>query len=283
MTLFVVPTEAALGAEVRGLDLAREMDNATANEIAQAWHARQVLLFCGQSLNPDRLAAFSRHFGALDVVPAWRKFHPPGSKDVLVISNVIENGEPIGVLGYGEAEWHTDMSYIDLPPRASVLHALEVPQAGGETSFLDMYAALESMPRELRGAIEGKVINHDSSYDSAGGLRPGAATFDDVREAPGARHPAIRLHPESGRRALYLGRRRNAWIVGMDEKDSDALLDALWAHVLQPRFVWTHSWRVGDVLVWDNRCTMHRRAPFDAAERRVMHRTQIVGERPIAA
>jgi taurine dioxygenase len=283
MAIEIIPTGGALGAEVRGVDLSAPLVPASVEAIMAAWRAHLVLLFRDQRLPPQELARFSANFGTLDVVPAWRKFHPPGSEEVLVISNVKENGESIGVLGYGEAEWHTDMSYIDVPPRASVLHALEVPPKGGETSFLNMYKAYEDLPVADRAALQGRALNHDSSYDSAGNLRPGAPTFETAKDAPGARHPAILRHPETGRLALYLGRRRNAWIVGMDAAESDALLDRLWAHVLQDRYVWTHSWRVGDVLIWDNRCTMHRRAPFDPASRRLMHRTQIKGERPIAA
>lgn len=283
MAIEIKPTGAALGAEVSGIDLSRELDGASWATIRDAWHRHLVLLFRGQSLAPKTLAAFSKHFGILDVVPAWRDFHPDGTPEVLVISNVQEGGKAIGVLGYGEAEWHTDMSYLAEPPRASVLHALEVPPSGGNTSFLNMYTAYEELPADLRQAVEGREINHDSSYDSTGALRPGAPRVTDVRQAPGARHPLVRRHPDSGRAALYLGRRLNAYVLGMPIAESEALLDRLWEHVLQLKYVWEHRWRVGDVLVWDNRCTMHRRAPFDSATRRVMHRTQIKGERPIAA
>lgn len=283
MPIEIRPTDAALGAEIKGADLSRALDAKTWQAVRDAWHRHLVLLFRKQALPPRQLAEFSKHFGVLDVVPAWRDFHPDGTPEVLVISNVKEGDRPIGVLGYGEAEWHTDMSYLPEPPRASVLHALEVPPSGGNTSFLNMYKAFEELPSDMRQAIEGREITHDSSYDSTGTLRPGAPEVTDVRQAPGARHPAVRRHPESGRSALYLGRRRNAYVVGLSVEESETLLDRLWAYVLQPRYVWEHSWRVGDVLVWDNRCTMHRREPFDAATRRVMHRTQIKGERPIAA
>ncbi|MHB1217522.1 MAG: TauD/TfdA dioxygenase family protein [Alphaproteobacteria bacterium] len=283
MAIEIKPTDAALGAEVSGIDLSHELKAAAWAAIRNAWHRHLVLLFRGQSLAPGKLAEFSKHFGMLDVVPAWRDFHPEGTPEVLVISNVQESGKAIGVLGYGEAEWHTDMSYMAEPPRASVLHALEVPPSGGNTSFLNMYKVYEELPADLRRAVEGREVNHDSSYDSTGSLRPGAPQVTDVRQAPGARHPLVRRHPDSGRAALYLGRRLNAYVLGLPVEESEALLDRLWAHVLQPKYVWEHRWRVGDVLIWDNRCTMHRREPFDAATRRVMHRTQIKGERPIAA
>jgi taurine dioxygenase len=283
MAISITPAGAALGADIGGLDLAKPLSADDEKAVMDAWRDHLVILFREQSLDPRALARFSGHFGSLDTVPAWRDFHPPGVPEVLVISNVVEGGKPIGVLGYGEAEWHTDMSYIAQPPRASVLHALEVPPHGGDTSFLNMYRAWETLPRELADAIRGREINHDSSYDSAGSLRPGAPAVADARHAPGARHPAVRRHPESGREALYLGRRRNAYVAGLPLDESEHLLDRLWAHTMDPAHAWRHAWQVGDVLVWDNRCTMHRREPFDAAARRVMHRTQIVGERPIAA
>ncbi len=276
----VRPTGAALGAEVRGLDLARDLDDATVDAVRAAWHEHLVVLFRDQRLEAPRLAAFSRRFGELDVVPTWRDVHPPGAPEVLIISNVEEGGRRVGVLGSGEAEWHSDMSYLEAPPTASVLNAVEVPDAGGETSFLNMYKALGELPVDLRGEIAGREINHPSSYDSTGGLRPGAEPVGDVSRAPGTRHPIVRTHSETGRQALYLGRRSNAWIVDLPLDESEALLDALWAHACNEIYVWEHSWRPGDVLMWDNRCTMHRRAAFDASARRLMHRAQIRGGRP---
>lgn len=283
MAIEIIPTGAALGAEVRGVNLAAPVDDATHGAIMRAWQDHLVLLFRGQSLSPRQLASFSTRFGVLDMVPAWRAFHAEDVDEVLVISNVRKDGQPIGVLGYGESEWHTDMSYQTEPPRASILHALEVPPEGGDTSFINMYLALENVPADLRAALEGRALNHDSSYDSSGNLRPGAPAVTDVRAAPGARHPLIRLHPETRRPALFLGRRLNAYIVGCPVEESERLLDRIWSHVCQPAYAWTHHWKRGDVLLWDNRCTMHRREPFDPSARRVMHRTQIKGETPITA
>ncbi len=283
MAIEIIPTGAALGAEVRGVNLAAPLDEASHGAIVRAWHDHLVLLFRGQSLSPRQLASFSARFGVLDMVPAWRAFHAEDVDEVLVISNVKKDGQPIGVLGYGESEWHTDMSYQAEPPRASILHALEVPPEGGDTSFINMYLALENLPADLRAALDGRALNHDSSYDSAGNLRPGAPRVADVRAAPGARHPAVRLHPETRRPALFLGRRLNAYIVGCSVEESERLLDRIWDHVCRSAYAWTHRWKKGDVLLWDNRCTMHRREPFDPSTRRVMHRTQIKGEAPITA
>jgi taurine dioxygenase len=193
---------------------------------------------------------------------------------------VIENGVAIGQLGAYEAIWHTDMSYIAEPPMASALYSLEVPHSGGDTGFCNMYLALETLPPELRGQVEGRVCRHDASRNSAGELRRGYVDAPDPSHTVGADHPIVRTHPATGRKALFLGRRRNAYVPGLTLAESEALLDALWAHATQDKFTWYQQWRVGDLILWDNRAVMHRRDSFDPAARRVMHRTQIKGDRP---
>jgi taurine dioxygenase len=281
MTVDVSPFDGALGAEVGGVDLSIDLDGAIVRHIRAAWRDHLVLLFRGQDLQARHLSAFGRRFGDLDSVPAWDGAHPDGEPELLVVSNVEQDGKLIGVLGSGEAEWHSDMSYLEKPPTASVLYGVEVPDAGGDTGFLNMYTALDELPGDLRQAIEGRSLNHASSYDSTGKLRPGAKPVGDVSEAPGAHHPIIRKHPESGREALYLGRRNNAHVVGKTVADSDSLLNALWVHATRDRYTWTQKWRPGDVLMWDNRCTMHRRSAFDAKARRIMYRAQIKGDKPV--
>ncbi|MBV9736234.1 MAG: TauD/TfdA family dioxygenase [Acidisphaera sp.] len=268
-----------VGAEVRGVDL-RRVDDALFAAIHRAWVDHAVLLFRGQTLSDDELIAFSRRLGPLDFAPvqeAGRRF-VEGHPELYVVSNVMVNGEPIGSLGAGEAVWHTDMSYLDDPPKASLLYALEVPPEGGDTWFCDMYAAYETLPEDLRRRVDGLRLKHDGTYNSGGYVRQGVEATDDPRRSPGAVHSVVCTHPESGRRALYLGRRRNAWLVDLDLEESETLLDALWAHIARPELAYRHRWRVGDLVLWDNRCTMHRRDPFDAASRRVMHRTQVKGE-----
>jgi taurine dioxygenase len=269
------------GAEIRGVDL-RTMDEAAFAAIHRAWIAHQVLLFRGQNLTDADLIAFSRGFGDLDHAPVQEAGQTiaQGMPEIYVVSNVIENGVAIGSLGYGEAVWHTDMSYLREPPKASMLYALEIPPEGGDTSFVDMYAAFGALPKSLRERGMGLRVKHDGTYNSGGFVRQGVTPTDDPRQAPGTLHPLVCTHPESGRRMLYLGRRRMAWLEGFDLAGSDALLDEIWAFATQPRFVWTHQWRVGDLVLWDNRCTMHRRDPFDANQRRVMHRTQVKGSAP---
>jgi taurine dioxygenase len=273
-----------LGAEVTGVDL-RMIDDAAFAAIHRAWIDHQVLLFRGQSLTDRDLIAFSRRFGDLDHAPIQEKGQTmaDGMPEIYVVSNVVENGVAIGSLGYGEAVWHTDMSYLRAPPKASMLYALEIPPAGGDTSFVDMYAAFEGLPAELRRKALGLRVKHDGTYNSGGYVRQGVTPTDDPREAPGTMHPLVCTHPESGRRGLYLGRRRMAWLEGLDLAGSDELLDEIWDHATRRQYVWTHQWRVGDLVLWDNRCTMHRRDPFDSNMRRIMHRTQIKGSAPPAA
>ena len=276
MALKVIPTGAALGAEIAGVDL-RAISDTEFDAVHRAWVDHLVLLFRGQSLGDDDLIAFSRRFGALDWAPVQetgRRF-VEGKPEIYVVSNVIENGEPIGSLGAGEAVWHTDMSYIPDPPKASMLYALEVPAAGGDTGFLNMYAAYESLPVALKRRIEGLQLKHDGTYNSGGYVRLGVEAKDDPVTSVGAVHPLVCTHPESGHRALYLGRRRNAYIVGLPLIESEALLDEIWRYAAQDELTWYNQWRAGDLVLWDNRCTMHRRNAFDANARRIMHRTQI--------
>ena len=283
----VRPLAPALGAEVTGVDLAA-VKRETFDAILETWSHHLVLVFPGQRLTDAQLAAFSRHFGQLDSAPpaeASRADGYLGSRlpEVTVISNVVVHGRAIGALGASEAEWHTDMSYHDVPPSASLLYALEIPPTGGDTSFCNMYAAHDTLPPELLQRIRNRMAIHDMTYTSAGDLRKGITPTQDVTQTPGARHPLVRIHPLTRRKALFLGRRRNGYIVGLPIPESEALLDRLWAHATQERFVFTHRWTAGDVVIWDNRCVMHRRDAFDPQTRRIMHRTQVKGEAPIAA
>ena len=274
----VIATKAVLGAEVNGVDL-KQLDEFQFASLKRAWYDHQVILVRGQTLSDKDLIAFSRRFGDLDWAPVQetgRRF-VEGLPEIYIVSNVTVNGRPIGSLGAGEAVWHTDMSYLDVPPMASMLFALEVPPSGGNTSFCSMYSIYEALPEELKRRITNLKIKHDGTYNSGGYLRQGVAATDDPRTSPGAVHPLVCTHPNTGRRMLYLGRRRNAYLMGLELADSEALLDELWRFVERPEFAWEHVWRVGDLVLWDNRCTMHRRDPFDAASRRIMHRTQIKG------
>jgi taurine dioxygenase len=275
----VVPTRKALGAEIQNVDL-RTIDNDTFDDIYRAWLDHSVLLFRGQNLSDEDLIAFSKRFGDLDWAPvqeSGRRF-VAGHPEIYVVSNVVENGVPIGSLGAGEATWHTDMSYLQNPPKASILYALEVPSSGGNTYFNNMYCAYESLPDELKRRIEGLTLKHDGTYNSGGYVRQGITAVDNPVTSPGAFHPLVCAHPETKRRLLYLGRRRNAYIDGLSLPDSESLLDQLWSYATREELAWHNEWRAGDLVLWDNRCTMHRRDAFEASSRRIMHRTQIRGE-----
>lgn len=268
------PLSPALGAEIVGVDVAQPMDDKTFDRIRAAWLDHLVVLFRRQRLDDAALVRFTGRFGELEEAPLFqgRRFvdqHP----EVMIVSNVSVNGREIGSLGNAEAFWHTDLNFVEEPPAASCLYALEVPPAGGDTGFANMYRAFESLPSELRSRIEGGRILHDARFNSAGYLRE--------TRLPDTSHPIVRRHPETGRKCLYLGRRMNAHIEGVPKEASEALLDELWQYAVGSDVTWHHQWQPGDVLVWDNRCTLHRRDSFDPSQRRIMHRTQTRGTRPV--
>ena len=235
----------------------------------------------------------TRQFGELEFAPAAlidmqygvktenegrRREIPP---EIAVISNIVEDGKAIGGLGYDEAFWHTDSSFVEVPPAASLLRSLEIPPEGGATYFLNMYSAYETLPDDIKDRIAGMRVIHAATHSSGGKAHKGFETVSDLTKVPGARQPLVRTHPETGRKALFLGRRINSYIVGLPVEESERLLDLLWAHATQEKFTWRQDWRIGDLVWWDNRCAMHRRDAFDPATRRLMHRTQLKGTRPV--
>jgi len=283
--LKVVPTGAALGADVEGVDL-RDLDDAAFAKILDGWHDNLILRFRGQALDDDSLADFSRRFGMLDMAPTGRGGTPfnPTRPEITVLSNIVVDGEAVGALGNSELVWHQDMTYNELPPKASLLYAMEAPESGGDTSFYNMYKAYETLPDDLRARIQGLSCKHDATRTSSGELRHGYDETYSHEERPGAVHPFVIRHPASGKLALFLGRRPNAYVPGLSEEEGDALLDALWDHINNGPHSWTQQWRVGDLVIWDNRCALHRRNGLDPASRRLMHRTQVRDEaRPVAA
>jgi taurine dioxygenase len=284
MAISIANLPAPLGAQIGEIDISTPLARSVVDAIDRAWRARLVVVIRGQRLSDPQLLAFSRHFGDLDP-PGPNPYGEAFNKEfpaINVISNVVENGRPIGNLGDGEAVWHADMTYIEVPPKAAMLYALEVPPTGGNTYFADMFAAYRTLPDELKRAAAGKVTVHDASRNSAGLLRKGYKEVTDVRQTVGARHPLIRTDPLSGKKALFLGRRPNSYVIGLPVAESEALLDALWAHATQPRFAMCHEWRRGDLLMWNNLAVLHRRDAFDPNSRRVMHRTQIKGTEQVA-
>ena len=288
----IVQASAALGAEIRCGDV-RALDDGNAQAIRQAWLDHLVVAIRGQHLTDADLISFGRRFGEFQYsnpLPSplanEGKVRQGGRAEqfpeITVVSNIVENGVAIGGLGDGELFWHTDMSSFEAPPNQTVLYALEVPRSNGQTGFNNMYLAYDTLPAALRARVEGLMLKHDATIDAAGYVRRNfaAAADADLRVSPGAVHPLVRTHPETGRNCLFLGRRAKSYLVGLEIDESEALLDALWAHATQPRLAWFHDWQPGDLLMWDNRCVMHRREAFDPAARRILHRVVVKGSKP---
>ena len=280
MAIKVARTLGPLGAEIEGVDVGGPLEAGTIAAIRQAWLEHLVLVFRGQALDDAALVAFSGRFGRLEKAPIAEKavgvVHVPRLPEVTVVSNVVEGGVPLGSLGDGELSWHSDMTYLPTPPPASILYGVEVPPLGADTWFNNMYLAYETLPDSLKTRITGLRSNHTSSYTSAGTLRQGFESVTDATRAPGTLHPLVIEHPGTHRKALYLGRRQHGYIEGLALAESESLLDELWAHATREAFAFAHKWRRGDVVMWDNRCVMHRRDAFDPKVRRILHRTQLL-------
>jgi taurine dioxygenase len=273
-----------LGAEVTGgtLDPLSPADEAT---IKQAIRDHLVLRFRGYALDDKAFTRLGERFGELQPSPDYarsRKVYLADLPMMTIISNVKENGEAIGEHGDGELNWHTDLAFTDYPSEYTMLMAREVPPSGGNTWFANMYAAYEAMPEDLKQRVARLKMKHQASHNAQGGTRPGYKDIEtnDVREMPGPIHPIVRTHPVSGRKALFLGRRFGAYIPGLPLAKSEALCDELWTYAAKPENTWAQEWQVGDLIIWDNRCTMHRRDAFVGMGRRRMHRLTTRGTRP---
>lgn len=289
----IVPTQAVLGAEVRGLDL-RQLDDATFKELHRAWLDHVMLVFRGQSLVAEDLVKLVKRFGTPVTSSGLHKrdlkeragnelFNLP--PEITVVSNVKQEGKSVGILGDGEVVWHSDFSFKERPTAARMLLAMEVPprELGGSTFFLSCYAAYDALPAAMKKRISGLTIKQADIVDTAMKVRPGMSLDMDYRDVPGPSHPIISTHPETGHNMLFLGRRHGAYVNGYSREESEALLNELWAHATQPRFWYEHKWAVGDVVVWDNRATLHRRDPFESTSRRVLYAAQVEGHKPYEA
>ena len=277
----VQPSGAALGADISGINV-KTLDADTITAIRQAWLDHLVIRIRGFDLSDDDHVNLSSRFGNLVNQPVNRKTglpYFPDNPTMTMISNIRENGEYIGALD-AEVTWHTDMAFTQNPPTASFLRAIEIPTDGGSTWFANMYMAYETLPKAERDLVRGKRIKIGDVHDTNGLYRYGRteADFKSVEECPGPIHDLVRVHPETGRKALYLGMRKDAYIMGMPLVESDDLLDRLWKHATQDKFTWGQTWQNGDLIFWDNRCTLHRRDSFDSASRRLLHRTVVAGE-----
>ncbi len=294
----IVKFDAPLGAEVRGIDFAEAIPEDTQELLRQAWADNLILLFRGQNhLTQQQHIEATRIFGRPVAGASRSYFERTGTKSInisehpelIIVSNLGPDGKPVlenEGLGSGEVVWHSDNSYIDQPPIGSFLRAMEVPEETGNTSFNNQYLAYETLPEDVKAKIKGLYTKQDSSRNSAGRLRPGVKKPETLEEVPGPNHPLVRLHPVSGKKALYLGRRRvfpSQYIVGWSREESEKLLDFLWAHATADNLKYTHKWRVGDMVLWDNRCVMHYRDPINSEKRRIMHRTQMEPQTPIMA
>jgi taurine dioxygenase len=289
----ITPTGHALGAEVSGVDLSLPVPQDVQALLQQAWGDHLVLLFRGQYLNPFQYRDATHIFGTPQEGANRKYFKAAGIEqdellpELEINSNLDANGQPTrsnDKLGSLEVVWHSDNSYIEAPPIGSCLYALEVPKTTGDTSFSNQYTAYETLPEDLKKAIAGRRAKHDASRNSAGVLRPGVKLPVTTADVPGPFHPLVIVHPRTRRPALYLGRRRvhpSQFIEGLSDAESTALLDRLWDHATDESLAWTHHWAAGDLLVWDNRCSMHHRTEVDQTQRRVMLRTQFQGEVPV--
>ena len=275
----ITPINEGFVADISDIDVAKITDSEF-SALYSAWLQYGVLRLRDQPLTEAQLQAFSARFGPLEEAPFGRMSEADKAKVrnryVTQLSNIIENGKPIGGLGNAEATWHSDMTYVANPPPASILLGIEIPPAGGDTHFADQVAALDALPEVLRQQVAGLSIKHNAAHTSIGKLRPGFEAFDDPREAPGAVHPIIITHNETGREALYLGRREWAYIPGLTLEESESLLDQLWSYAALPQNCWGQQWQPHDIIIWDNRRVMHRRDGFDNTSRRLMKRCQVL-------
>lgn len=268
------PLSAALGLEILNMDLSNALPPPVVAQLREAWYEGLILLLRDQSLTEEDQVRFAEYFGpparTINVNNTGK--HPA----VMLITNIRKDGKPIGALPDGEMHFHTDQCYIERPAAASMLYAIEVPSAGGNTLFANAYMAYETLPAEIKRRIDGRKAINAYDYDNASTIR-GTRLGEGV---PQFSHPIVRTHPATGRKALYVNRLMTIAVEGLAQAESDELLNVLFDHQEQRQFVYEHVWRVGDILMWDNRCTLHARTDFSSAERRLMRRIAILGERP---
>jgi taurine dioxygenase len=276
------PLDAALGAEILDLDLSQPLDDETFTAVRGAFlESSGLLVFRAQHITPEQHIEFSRRFGPL-MIHVLRQYLLPGHPEILRVSNVIENGQPIG-LGDAGAIWHSDLSYTPEPSLGSLLHALELPAEGGDTSFANLYAAYDALPAEIKQRIEGKraVHSYNHSYERFSGSkwRPPLTEKQraEVREVV---HPVVRVHPETGRRALFVNEGFTSRILDLPEAESRTLLELLFTQSTRACFVYRHRWQDHDLVFWDNRCTIHLAHGCPEQFRRHMHRTTVKGDAP---
>jgi taurine dioxygenase len=272
----IVPLSRHIGAELRGIDLRRRPDDDTVRAIYQAWLDHLVIVFPGQDLAQEDLVRVTGYFGEIGELSRPAKYFPKGYArllpGIMLISNIRENGEPIGALPDGEMMFHHDMIHAEVPSKATLLYAVEIPSTGGNTLFASGYAAYDALDPSVRARLEGRKALHHYNYGSTQrGDHNGTAAFGECQ------HPVFRTHEDTGRKAIYVNRLMTMRILDLPEHESEALLNLLWDHSERREFIYEHVWRKGDLLLWDNRCSSHARTDFPATERRLMLRTTVKG------
>lgn len=281
----ITPLDAPLGARVTGVDLGTPLDEATYGAIHRAWLDHQVLVFPGQTMTEQDQIRFARHWGELPRRPRYagrREENRRTHESIMLISNIREDGEPIGSLPDGDMMFHSDGQYDEHPYRYTMLYALEVPSSGGNTLFANLYKAYETLPAELKQRLAGAEAQH--GYYAGRHVTPDIlAALGITRVADSWAHPVFTAHEETGRPVLFVSRLLTRGLKGFPEDEGNAILDMLLDHVERPEFIYEHVWTPGDFVIWDNRCVNHARTDFSAGERRLLRRTTVQGVRPAAA
>ncbi len=273
MGLKIRPLQKTFGAEISGLDLSKPLDSQTINEVKSLWHQYGLLLFRDQAMDEAEIVSFSRQLGDLEI-HIRKEFLSQKSPEILYISNMTKEGKPVGILADSEVGWHYDQIYLPRPAVGSFLFSVILPSSGGETSFSNMSAVYEALPQSIKNVIDGKKALQ--SYETFNALYSVPTSTEQKKKTPDIEHPIVRVHPYSGKKALYICPGMTTQIIGLDKSTSDDLLQELFAWSVKPEFVYSHVWQLGDGLLWDNACTMHRREPFDPNQERLMKRTTIL-------
>ena len=285
----VAPLPNALGAEVFDLDLSKPISAEDKHKLIEAYNFHLLLLFRDQHIQDDHLICLAKLFGEIKLPPAAHERagiqKSDAREEITVVSNVKVNGIPIGELGDGEVIWHSDYSFKEIIGGMRVLHGLKIPpnEAGGKTEFANMYLAFDELKTDLKNYVFGKLIKHDIAYDTNRALRLGAEPVTDPSKGKGPLHPIVSTHPESNCNSLFLGRRLAHYIMGESLSNSEKILDQLWEHSTQEKYNYCHEWNENDIVLWDNRCTIHRRTPFDSSYDRILHAAQVEGHKPFEA